>query len=762
MGNKIIKTRINPSKVLFSSNDNGYKVVAVIPESEEIEKNPYGNITIVGNNIPELQMGTWYDVELRELSHAKYKNTYEIIEFGDLFPQQAGEQWEYIMNILTPTQYSNVSAFYSRDIPILNLIIQDKFEYDKISGFGEKTFMVLKKKIANTRDISKLMAYFGNSATPHSLEKMLEFYGNTDTVIHNFEKRPYSFTKISGFGFKIVDKIALAKGADKYSRDRILSATHYAIHEDMLLSGDTFITKKDIYNKIQNLTEINETLIVEALNDLEGLREFDVMKIDDDRYTSITSFEAEKYIAEQIKLKLDIEPSVHEIDYNNLIFEFETKTGFQLSDEQKNVVYSFGKSGIMFIVGSAGSGKSSIQDITMEIANQLNLTSLLIAPTGRASKVMKKKTGIQAFTIHKAIYSQVGVVKSRNEDIVIVDETSMADIYLLRDLFKAFEHKPETIFVFIGDDSQIPSVSAGNFLHDIINSENIKINKLNKVFRQKDGGILDIATKTRNGEIFIGRNFTGIKKFGKNCIMDFRPNNDYITTIIKNYKSVLDKGFADVENIVILTPTNKGKYGTLNINKEIQKIVNPPSTRKIELEVGNKDLQRVFRVGDYVLNTQNKYELPIVDINGNALSDENSQLLESKYGDVFNGETGFIKNIVDGKIIVEIDDKMYLFDKSDATNTLYHAYALTIHKSQGGEYSVVMAVVDKSHSFQLNRNLLYTGFSRAKEYLLILGNGVALNNGINKSENIRRKTLLMDFLENNIDKKSLYVENEVK
>ena len=282
------------------------------------------------------------------------------------------------------------------------------------------------------------------------------------------------------------------------------------------------------------------------------------------------------------------------------------------------------------------------------------------------------------------------------------------------------------------------------------------------MFRQKDGGILDIATKTRNGEIFIGRNFTGIKKFGKNCIMDFRPNNDYITTIIKNYKSVLDKGFADVENIVILTPTNKGKYGTLNINKEIQKIVNPPSTRKIELEVGNKDLQRVFRVGDYVLNTQNKYELPIVDINGNALSDENSQLLESKYGDVFNGETGFIKNIVDGKIIVEIDDKMYLFDKSDATNTLYHAYALTIHKSQGGEYSVVMAVVDKSHSFQLNRNLLYTGFSRAKEYLLILGNGVALNNGINKSENIRRKTLLMDFLENNIDKKSLYVENEVK
>lgn len=746
------RTKIKQNRVIFVNDETGYKIVAVTPEDPEIELNNFGNITITGTNIPELEDDIWYEVEIEEISNSKYKNTFSVLNFGSIFPQDSVGQWKYIRSITTENQYNNICLRYDFSMKILDIILDGSFDYNSISGFGEKTYEILKNKIKRTENISGLLGYFGSDVSINSLHSMLNFYDTPDRVIREFEKNPYSFTRINGFGFKTVDKIALSKGFEKTDKNRILSAIYYVVDDNMSSKGDTYIEKNKLTNECQALLDIDMDLILENTENKNLLDEIDVVYFEDGRYTTRDTYNAEKYIANQILEKNNSDVIKYNIDLKNLISEFENKTGFKLGDGQRKFISSLEDSNIIFLVGNAGSGKSSMQDITIEYAKKANMEILLLAPTGRASKVLSKKTGLNASTIHRAIYKS-GTVIDRFEDIVIIDESSMTDIYLLRDLFVSFENSPKTKFIFIGDDSQIPSVNAGNFLHDVINCDVIKINKLNEVFRQKEGGILDIVTKTRQGEKFIGRKFNGIKRFGKNCVIDFRENSKYLDTILKTYEKIVIKGDTPVDDICILTPTNKGQYGTLALNKEIQELVNPETPFKKQIVVGKGNTERIFRVGDYILNTKNNYDIPIVDENGIEIletfelgGDSVTSKDMSKKSNIFNGETGFIVNIVDNELIIEIDGNMYRMDKSNASTSLLHAYATTIHKAQGSEYSIVISIIDKSHTFQLNRNLLYTGLSRAKEYLLIMGQGDTLNNSLNKSENMRRKTFLQELL----------------
>jgi RecD/TraA family predicted helicase len=349
---------------------------------------------------------------------------------------------------------------------------------------------------------------------------------------------------------------------------------------------------------------------------------------------------------------------------------------------------------------------------------------------------MTNYTGKQAQTIHR----KVGVFgededgsKVINEDVIIIDEASMCDVFILQKFFTALVNQNARI-LFVGDDFQLPSVGVGNFLYDTIHSCQIKISKLKKVFRQAEGGILNVATDTREGKSFLNDTDEGRKVFGKDCVF-WLVDSAYIRDgVLANYKKVINSGRWTQDDVVILTPTNKGKLGTVELNKDIQKIANPASASKKEKAVGAKGFETIFRVGDAVMNVVNTYGIETVD-GGEA--------------DIFNGDTGKIVDIDEAEkvFIVDIDGIHVKMKFGTILTNLVHAWVTTIHKSQGSQYKVVIVIADKSMMYQLNANLLYTGFSRAKEYMLVLTQPSTVNKAMKKHANMERRSFLQELLD---------------
>lgn len=346
---------------------------------------------------------------------------------------------------------------------------------------------------------------------------------------------------------------------------------------------------------------------------------------------------------------------------------------------------------------------------------------------------MQGYTGLPASTIHRkaGIFEEDSEgSKAIDEDVIIVDESSMCDIFILAKFFKAISN-PNARILFVGDDFQLPSVGVGNFLYDIINSNCIKVSRLKKVFRQADGGILDVATSVREGKSFLNDTADGRIVFGKDCVFWCVDSEYILDGVLTNYRNVIKR--FDQDDVVILSPTNKGKLGTIALNKEIQKIANPPSANKKEKKVGRKEDPTIFRVGDSVMNTVNTYGIETVE-GGSA--------------DIFNGDTGKIIDIDENEkcFIIEIDGIQVKMKFSNVMTNLVHSWVTTIHKSQGSQYKVVIVIADRSMTYQLNANLLYTGFSRAKDYMLVLTQAQTVNRAIKKFANMERRSFLQELL----------------
>jgi RecD/TraA family predicted helicase len=355
---------------------------------------------------------------------------------------------------------------------------------------------------------------------------------------------------------------------------------------------------------------------------------------------------------------------------------------------------------------------------------------------------MTNYTGKQASTIHR----KVGVFgededgsKEITEDVIIIDEASMCDVFILAKFFRAVTNHNARI-LFVGDDFQLPSVGVGNFLYDTINSLHIKISRLKKVFRQAEGGILNVATDVREGKTFLNPNEEGRKQFGKDCVFWLVDSKFVRDGIIANYKKVISSGRWTQDDVVILSPTNKGKLGTVELNKEIQKIANPAHASKKERAIGAKGYETIYRVGDAVMNIVNTYD---------------TETVKGGTADIFNGDTGKIIDIDDEKkaFIVEFDGiEVYMKMNTILTN-LIHSWVTTIHKSQGSQYKVVIVIADKSMTYQLNANLLYTGLSRAKEYMLVLTQADTMNKAMKKYANMERRSFMQELLDmyNNVE-----------
>ena len=431
---------------------------------------------------------------------------------------------------------------------------------------------------------------------------------------------------------------------------------------------------------------------------------------------------------------------------------FETLNDIELSEKQKEAVRSVNDNNVLVITGGPGTGKTTIIRSIIEIYEKHGNKVVLCAPTGRAAKRMQETTGKDACTLHRLL--EIGkfdenslFTNEENDyqgepidaDVIVVDEMSMVDMFLMNYLLKCIYKG--TKLILVGDSDQLPSVGPGSVLKDIIESEKVSTIHLDKIFRQAARSkIIVNAHKVNNGENFISKD--EVQEDSKEDFFFIKEANQekILSELISLCTGRLQKfgNYNFLDNIQVLTPTKKGVLGTKELNITLQQYLNPPSESKKEKKANGV----IFRVGDRIMQVKNNYEIYWERRDGKK---------EDGKG-VFNGEIGTILDIDDDEKVVTIkfDDEKLVWYQFSELEQIEHSYAITIHKAQGSEFDVVIRVAPRTTPFLLTRNLLYTGITRAKELLIIIGGNDTISYMIQNIDSKKRNTgLKYKFLNNN-------------
>ena len=387
--------------------------------------------------------------------------------------------------------------------------------------------------------------------------------------------------------------------------------------------------------------------------------------------------------------------------------------------------------------GSAGSGKSATTSSVINMLSDNNKTVTIFAPTGRASKISKSYTGLNAKTIHRGLGFMppnswtYNLNNKLNYDVIIIDEFSMCGLDLFGRLIDAIDFN-KTKLLLVGDAAQLPSVSAGNLMRDFINSKKIPMVTLTKIFRYNSSGIINVATDIRMGKQYLPKTKDNMININGNKDYTFikSSNENTLKSVVALYKKLLNNG-CKVEDIQVLSSYNKGDYGTVNINNKLQRIANKNYGSKNNIKVG----ETTYYVDDIIIQKSNNYK---AIVNNDAFSDDITTFIS-------NGECGKIIDINNDVAVIDFDGTEILYTKSDLINVRL-GYSISIHSSQGGAIKIPIIVTPRSHSFMLNSNLLYVGITRATSQVYHIGDVFAVNNACLKREDFNRNTFMEDFL----------------
>jgi len=473
------------------------------------------------------------------------------------------------------------------------------------------------------------------------------------------------------------------------------------------------------------------------------------------RYT----YEIERKIAQRLLANLKMD----EKDYWNFdVDKYRNVDNFMLSDEQMDIVNGILNNRILMLIGGAGVGKSSSVSAVINMLEDNCKTYMLLAPTGKASKVISEYTHKQASTIHRALGYQPTNKLAYNEenklsvDVVIVDEFSMVDIFLFDHLLDAIDFS-RTRLLIIGDDAQLPSVSCGNLLYDFINSKKIYTSTLTKVFRYGEGGLMQVATKIRFSQPYLSKEMQSkATSFGNNKDYTFVDLQSEVIprNTVALYKKLLDDGYT-INDIQVLTAKKVGSCGTNVLNNALQKVANKNYGSEENIVIG----ETTYYVGDLVIQMVNNYKALIYDDNNNNPFSDDECTGETAF--VANGETGIIKKIERNHVIIDFDGISVVYAKSDMLSVKL-GYAITTHKSQGSSSKIIIFTTPRSDTFMLNSNLIYVGLTRTKERCYHLGSLATVNMAVKKKANLDRHTFMLYLLQNLTEEECKEIKNKSK
>lgn len=739
-------------EIIFRNDDNGYTVAVICCEKENSEE----YITVCGK-LSDAKVGQNLKLD------GKFVNS----KYGEQFSFESGE-------VTYPNTLSGIKKYLSsgliKGIGIATATaIVDKFKNDTLD-----IIEYAPEKLASVRGISKkkaeqisiafneikkmqnsVMFLQSYNITTNMAIKIYNIYG--DKTIELVKNNPYRLVEdIDGIGFLTADKIAKSMGIATNSIFRIRAGFLHTMNESSEKNGNTFLYKDLLLQYTSDLLKLNleENIdkFLEVLDNLGYDKLFSCFKNSEGQEIVMLTkmYFTESAVAQKLSLLCLTAKELNK-DISSEISMFEKINNISFDTQQKEAIETSIKNGVSVITGGPGTGKTTIIKCILNILEQQGNKVMLLAPTGKASKRLSESTNRDAKTIHRGleinfrgdnkqfVYNESNPL---NVNVVIVDEVSMVDIILMSALLKALPRDCKLILV--GDKDQLPSVGAGNVLKDILESGIINVSYLTKIFRQDEKSlIVSNAHLINQGQMPI------IDNSSLDFFFEAKEDTIDIKNTVVNMVTKRIPNFAKTEphKIQVLAPLKAGESGVENLNINLQEKINPSHYNKQELVVG----KTTFREGDKVMQTTNDYDLTWTKNNG---------IFVEEGSGVFNGDIGYIHKINYGSGETEVwfeDGRECIYPRSQL-NELSLAYAITIHKSQGSEFDVVVIPVISGPSMILTRNLIYTAVTRAKKMVVLVGNRKNLKRMVSNSYTVQRFTMLKQFLIESTEKLKLLYE----
>lgn len=709
--------------IIFSSDDGNFCVFRLKPERRQ------GVVTVTAN-APAPLIGQQLELRGGWITHPRFGEQFKAEHIVVAAPTSVAGIERFLasgaVKGIGPTVAKKLVAAFGADT--LKVIELQPRKLQSVSGIGAKTAeKIIKsyKEQTELRDIMLWLETHGASGTYAG--RIFKKYGSF--AVDVLEKHPYKLAyEIDGIGFLTADSIALASGIAAEAEERLEAGIDYALSK-VASSGQCCVPENVLVSQAARLLNVDSAEVYNALQ--KGLNEehfFYEMLSGDRLIYPRYLYEAESETAERLLYLQENAESLSVTEPEILVTEWEKYSGMVLAERQRQAVCGVLQHGIFVLTGGPGTGKTTVIRAMLDIFEELELEVLLGAPTGRAAKRLAETSGRKAQTVHRLLEAQGAdgerAVFGRNEDepleadVIILDEVSMMDIILMRYFLAAVPDGCHVVFV--GDADQLPAVGPGAVLKDILRSKAIPSLRLTEIFRQAAESQIVCNAHAING----GRMPTCIKG------SDFEFLR--MTSAEETEKMVLhlcthllpELGFDVLTDVQVLSPMHLQMCGIDSLNRQLQAALNPPHYEKTEWKSGSV----TFRSGDKVMQIKNNYGK-----------------------NVFNGDIGFIEMIDESTMTVRFGEELYVDYEKNELNELQLAYAMSVHKSQGSEYPVVVLPLVPGHRIMLQRNLLYTAVTRAKERVILLGSGPALQTAVENDRTRKRFTLLAERLNHVLD-----------
>lgn len=730
-------------------NGGDYKIYAVDVNRDlypDIKFTKYGNATIRGE-IHELGTGIEYEIKAVE-ENTKYGYGYKVLNIRRNKPQSATDMYVFLQEILTINQAETLYEVYPDIVERVMNNDLDDIDLNKLHGIKEYTFEIIKDKIVENFCLAEMVVEFQGLFTLTMLKRLYEKYTSITMIKKKLREDPYKcLCGLARVGFSTADSLLLeleklsnenvrsGKAAIiefdenlRTSKHRCLSCMLYLLEKNEE-EGHTLISITDLRNQCIKMVPACAHHFVDCMKHEAIFYDKDCM------IASLRStYDTEEYIADNIINGLVNKKNVWDFDCSKYRFI----NGCELSDEQVKITENICRYNICILNGAGGTGKSFSTQAVIQMLDDNNKSVKLFSPTGKAAKVLSEYTGRAATTIHRGlgyIPPNTWCYDKENKldcDVLIIDEFSMADIFLFRHVIDAVDFR-RTKLLLVGDNAQLPSVSCGNLLHDFMESQIIPTVTLTKVFRYGEGGLMKVATDVRFCKKYLENITDRFTYFGNN--RDYAFINVGSDIIVKNtvalYKKLLESGYK-VEDIQVLTAYKKGDCGQIAINNHLQKVANPNYGSADCMKVG----ETVYFKGDLVIQNVNNYHAKLFVDNDWCEEDEIF---------IANGETGIVEDVFQNYVLINFDGIRVKYQRNDM-QTIGLGYCITIHKSQGSSIKVVILLTPQAHTYMLNSNLIYVGLTRMREKCFHLGNVDTVNKAVKKKANLVRNTSMQNLL----------------
>ncbi|KXU46462.1 MAG: ATP-dependent RecD-like DNA helicase [Longibaculum muris] len=659
--------------------------------------------------------------------HPKYGKQFQIQSYEIILADDESEIIRYLSSSLFKgigeKQATAIVETLGKDA--LNKIKEDKHVLDQVRGMNEKKRETIAEVLSSQDFDQEVLSFFmGHGISTKHLALIQAVY--QEHTLDILQNNPYQLIDdIDGIGFKTADDLALKIGVDPLDENRIKAAILYALKEACFQDGSTFHEHDIIFKRFHRYIP---AISYEQFDDyLDQLLEEKKIIQDVEKYYPYDLYESEVTICQTFKRFIDAPLYQYEDEeVEQLLNDLQQQLSIEYDDLQKEAIHLFLKQSAMILTGGPGTGKTTIVEAIMKLYTKLNpdQSIALVAPTGRAAKRLSEVTGLEACTIHRLLkwdlHTNTFAINAQNPldvDLLVIDEFSMVDTLLFSNLLSA--SRKVSKILLIGDDQQLPSVAPGHVLKDLLDCEMVPTVRLNRIYRQsQESGIVQLAHSIRNDQ------------YDENLFFEYKDihfqtcaSYDVVKYVQVLVSKAMKEGY-DANDIQVLAPMYNGVAGIDALNDCLQDLLNPHDEFKNELRVG----KRIYREGDKILQLKNRIE-------DNVFNGDIGTLVEICYKDNFEYLTD--------TLIVDFDGTYVEYTANDFY-TITHAYCMSIHKSQGNEFKIVIMPVLKDYYIMLRKNLIYTGLTRAKQSLFVIGNHQSFQYGIANNHDEKRRTTLKE------------------